>query len=165
MSETNSQRLRRLRIEAAAKGFCGVCRFRKPKKGCKTCKVCLDRSRDYGKSNVAAGLCACGRPRKGRFKSCERCLRKQSKRSKAQRFIAEIIGLCQKCKTRKPKKGNVTCSVCISQIADAGKRRASANKKAGLCRCGRKRKRGCELCHRCTLYFALRRVHLKEARP
>lgn len=67
MSETNAQYLKRLRVAAAEKGLCYVCRCRPAKEGYRNCQECIDKGQEgkmrLQRRNRAAGLCSCGRQR------------------------------------------------------------------------------------------------------
>lgn len=101
MSETNAQRLKRLRADAAARGLCYVRRLRHPRPGVRSCDDCLRRVKEV--QSKGRGLL--GRRRRGA---------RADARLTATRIAA---GLCPRCGLRPPLAGYRACGACLDRNA------------------------------------------------
>lgn len=139
--EGNAAAIKRLRIEAAAKGLCYICRCRPAKLLRRTCQDCLDRGYERKARQVATwrkrGRCVnCGRKRAPGILYCARC-RDRDNRNNARRYHdAADRKLCRRCR-RRVAVDRIMCDGCAAHHAELAKRRHEERKAAGLCtRCG-----------------------------
>lgn len=108
---TNAERLKKLRAEAVANGFCYVCRCRRPRPGVKTCDECLKRGKEY-----QAGPGIVGRRRRG-ARAARRVWAKRS-----------LDGLCIRCGKITAVEYYASCAKCLDEIANMQKARRDARR-------------------------------------
>lgn len=112
MKETNAQMLKRLRVDAVARGLCYMCRCRFPKPGRRICEDCKGRSERW-KNGTKKGIAA----------------RRMYNKKRAARRAAErrLAGLCVQCGRRPLIPGYARCSVCLDSRAARARSNARAN--------------------------------------
>lgn len=116
MSETNAQYLKRLRVAAAEKGLCYVCRCRPAKEGCRNCQECIDKAQEGNlriqRKNRAAGLCSCGRQRLEGMATCQRCHDNHLRIKQEMVKFVLSIGLCGTCHGLLENEDRTSCAAC-----------------------------------------------------
>ena len=119
-SEGNAAYLKRLRVEAAARGDCYMCRSRPVKERTRYCLTCLElvhtSQRAQRGRNPALGLCTeCNRPQMDGMKLCDR--HRERNRTEQNRRYHDAIksGRCGRCKMTHESTNSI-CAECISRI-------------------------------------------------
>ena len=138
---SNAERLRRLRADAVARGFCMTCWIRRPRLGVKTCDVCLDHGKAIVQARRARGGCSrCGAVLRGRIKLCRRC--QKARRAFDQRRLQRriVAGECIQHGGVLAVPGYIRCASCLDK--DAARERARTRVKNG----GVVQSRHCSVC-------------------
>jgi hypothetical protein len=126
VSETNAERLRRLRAEAVAKGLCYTCRCRPVRPGTRYCESCYANVK---KNQTAAytkrkrdGLCpTCGGAKdRGKIR-CADCNEAERRLARARNDARYAAGICAYCENPRAFDRR-SCDACLA----AAKARTSA---------------------------------------
>ena len=121
----NAAYLRKLRAEARERGDCTECRWRPAQPGRRMCTTCVARHKSMERTNVADGLCACGRTPKPGRKHCDQCLAAAGRRTKqkmAQRRADGVCALCPTVLASDPLATSRLCRPCADREAERAKR-------------------------------------------
>jgi hypothetical protein len=137
IGESNADRLKRLRVEAAAKGLCYVCRCRPRKLGRKSCQECLDRvyagKAERSERRRKEGACVtCGRERVPDLVHCARCRDRFNASCTARYHAAAERKLCRRCRRVVVVDGTL-CAGCVVVSAAATKSMRERRRANGIC--------------------------------